>query len=107
MWPPGLPTRRRPALACVSYTFQDGNDNIYTCINGLNSGKYAYNNLQMFDNTWYHKFNGSWHMATEAWYMYQRDVPSVFGPVQAEKGTSGAFCAPGRGCAAWLRSGPW
>ncbi len=57
--------------------------------------RYAYNNLQMFDNTWYHKFNDSWHMATEAWFMYQRDVPSVSGPVAPEKGTNGAFCSAG------------
>ena len=50
---------------------------MYPCANGINNGTYAYNNLQMFDNTWYHKFNASWHMATEAWYMYQRGVPSV------------------------------
>jgi hypothetical protein len=86
----------RPSVtACVSRTFRDGNDNVYACANGINNGRYAYNNLQMFDNTWYHKFNGSWHMATEAWYMYQKDVPSVFGPVQPELGTHGAFCARG------------
>ena len=59
---------------------------MYPCVNGINGGRYAYNNLQMFDNTWYHKFNATWHMATEAWYMYQRDVPSVSGPVATGKG---------------------
>jgi len=87
---------RPSGTACVSHTFHNGNDNVYACANGINSGRYAYNNLQMFDNTWYHKFNGSWHMATEAWYMYQKDVPSVFGPVLPEKGTYGAFCAQGQ-----------
>jgi hypothetical protein len=81
--------------ACLSYTFRQGNDNVYPCVNGINNGVYAYNNLQMFDNTWYHKFNATWHMATEAWYMYQRDVPSVFGPIAPEKGTNGAYCAAG------------
>ncbi|MGP0072343.1 MAG: TonB-dependent receptor, partial [Bryobacteraceae bacterium] len=83
------------ATACISYTFHQGNDNLYPCVNGLNKGGYAYNNLQMFDNTWYHKFNASWHMASEAWYMYQRGVPSVLGPLQPEKGTYGAFCCAG------------
>ena len=87
---------RPSGTACVSYTFHDGNDNIYACANGINSGRYAYDNLQMFDNTWYHKFNGAWHMASEAWYMYQKDVPSVFGPVLPEKGTYGAICAAGQ-----------
>lgn len=83
------------ATACVSYTFNRDNDNLYPCVNGLNSGNYAYNNLQMFDNTWYHKFNASWHMATEAWYMYQRGVPSISGPLPPEKGANGAFCSSG------------
>jgi hypothetical protein len=83
------------ATACISYTFNQGNDNLYPCANGINAGKYGYNNLQMFDITWYHKFSKSWHMASEAWYMYQRDVPSVFGPLTPEKGTNGAFCSTG------------
>jgi hypothetical protein len=86
---------RPAATACVSYTFNQGNDNLYPCVNGINRGNYAYNNLQMFDTTWYHKFNASWHMASEVWYMYQRGVPSVFGPVQQEKGTNGAVCSAG------------
>jgi hypothetical protein len=87
----------KPAVtACVSYTFQHGNDNVYGCINGINRGKYAYNNLQMYDTTWYHKFGPTWHMATEAWFMYQRDVPNVAGPLPLELGSNGAFCAPGQ-----------
>jgi hypothetical protein len=93
---PWTPDAQPSATACISYTFNHGNDNVYPCVNGLNNGKYAYNNLQMFDNTWYHKFNASWHMATEAWYMYQRDVPSVSGPLLPEKGTNGAFCSAGQ-----------
>ena len=89
------PDARPSATACISYTFNQGNDNVYPCINGINNGRYAYNNLQMFDNTWYHKFSATWHMATEAWFMYERDVPSVSGPILPEKGTNGAFCAAG------------
>ena len=83
------------ATACISYTFNQGNDNVYPCVNGINNGRYAYNNLQMFDTTWYHKFSASWHIATEAWYMYQRGVPSVSGGVSPEKGTNGAYCSAG------------
>ena len=86
---------RPSADVCISYTFNQGNDNLYPCANGINRGRYGYNNLQMFDTTWYHKFTKSWHMASEAWYMYQRDVPSVFGPLVPEKGTNGAFCSAG------------
>src|ERR1700722_5350957 len=93
---PWTPDAQPSATACISYTFNQGNDNVYPCANGLNNGKYAYNNLQMFDTTWYHKFSTSWHMATEAWYMYQHGVPSVSGPLLPEKGTNGAFCSAGQ-----------
>ncbi|HEV3042015.1 MAG TPA: outer membrane beta-barrel protein [Candidatus Angelobacter sp.] len=91
----------KPSLTvCVSYTFHDGNDNLYPCVSGINSGKYAYNNVQFFVTTWNHKFNKSWHMATESWYMYQRDVPSVSpglaNPLPTETNANGAFCAPGQ-----------
>jgi hypothetical protein len=49
--------------------------------------------------TWYHKFNSKWHMATEAWYMCERDVPNVAGnvvdPITPEIGANGAFCKTG------------
>jgi hypothetical protein len=81
--------------ACVSYTTHSVNDNVYLCANGINDGKYAYNNLQQYDATWYHKFSKTVHMATESWYMYQRDVPSVFGPIQPQPNTNAAHCLPG------------
>jgi len=90
------PDARPSVTACVSYTFDTGKDNLYPCVNGLNGGEYAYNNLQMFDTTWYHEFNGAWHMASEAWYMYERDVPGVDGPIPLEKGANGAFCPAGQ-----------
>lgn len=83
------------ATACVSYTTRSVNDNLYLCANGINDGKYAYNNLQQYDGTWYHRFSKTWHTATEAYVMYQRDVPSVNGPIALEKGTNGATCAQG------------
>jgi len=82
--------------ACVSYTTQSANDNIYACANGINDGKYAFDNLQQYDATWYHKFSKTLHMASEAWYMYQLDVPAVGGPIAPQPGNSGAFCRPGQ-----------
>jgi hypothetical protein len=82
---PWTPHAKPSATACISYTFHQGNDNLYRCVNGLNDGRYAYNTLQMFDDTWYHKFSATWHMATEAWFMYQRGVPSVSGPLSPIK----------------------
>jgi Putative beta-barrel porin-2, OmpL-like. bbp2 len=87
------------AIFCLNYSTASNNDNFYGCANGINSGKYAYNNLQDYDFTWYHKFNSKWHMATETWYMYERDVPNVAGnvanPITPEIGANGAFCRAG------------
>ena len=82
--------------ACVSYTTKSVNDNFYLCANGINDGKYAYNNLQQYDGTWYHKFSKTVHMATESWYMYERDVPAVGGTIQPETGANAAYCLPGK-----------
>jgi hypothetical protein len=87
------------AIFCLNYSTKSNNDNFYGCANGINDGKYAYNNLQDYDFTWYHKFNSKWHMGTEAWYMYEREVPNVAGnvanPITPELGANGAFCKSG------------
>jgi hypothetical protein len=86
--------------ACVDYTWRKGSDMLYTCANSFNKGKYAYNNVQGYYETWYHKINATWHTDTEAWYMYERDVPNIGGnvanPVATEIGANGAFCAAGQ-----------
>jgi hypothetical protein len=87
------------AIFCLNYSTASNNDNFYGCANGINDGKYAYNNLQDYDFTWYHKFNSKWHTATEAWYMYEREVPNVAGnvsnPITPELGANGASCKAG------------
>src|SRR6266436_2267266 len=83
-------------MACVRWTSKDNNDSIYPCVNSINNGKYAYDNIQMFVNTWSHKFNDTWNMQTEFYYTYQRDVPSVFGPLPIEPNTNGAVCPLGQ-----------
>ena len=55
-------------------------DDIYFCANSINSGKYAYNNLNAYYFTWYHKINATWHTATESWYQYERDTPNLNNP---------------------------
>lgn len=81
---------------CLGYTWGEGGDNLYSCANSINDGRYAYNNLQAYYTTWYHKINSSWHAATEAWYMYERGVPSIFGAVPTETNANGAWCEPGQ-----------
>ena len=83
---------------CASYSWNQGADNFYPCLNALNSGKYAYNNLNSVYSTWYHKFRNhpSLHMATEAWYMWERQVPNVLNPDAAhliETNANGAVCS--------------
>ncbi len=88
----------KPTLnACAAYTWNGGNDNIYPCLNALNDGKYAYNNLNALYFTWYHKFrtHPSLHTSTEYWYMWERDVPNVLNPSAThllETGANGAYC---------------
>jgi Putative beta-barrel porin-2, OmpL-like. bbp2 len=92
-------TKPTPAV-CVSWTSDDGNDNIYPCINGINSQKYAYNNIQHLVATWYHKFSPRWHMASEAWYMWEKGVPTNRADTTATdiptliNNANGAHCAP-------------
>ena len=88
---------------CVDYTWHKGGDAAYTCVNSLNKGNYAYNNVQSFYETWYHKINSRWHTDTEAWYMYERNVPNISNnlapgqtPVATEVGANGAHCSYGQ-----------
>ncbi len=92
---PWTPDAKPAFTGCVSYTTASVNDNFYLCANGINDGEYAFNNLQMYDGTWYHKFGKTWHAATEAYSMYQRNVPSVNGSLPIENGTNGANCRIG------------
>ena len=81
--------------ACLNYTTSTVNDNFYVCANGINTAKYAYNNIQQYDATWYHKFSKSLHMATEGYFMYQRGVPAIGGPVAPIPNANPAACHPG------------
>jgi hypothetical protein len=63
---------------CVIFTWHNGGDALNTCDNTINDGKYAYNNLTAFYETWYHKINEHWHTDTEGWYQYMRDTPNMY-----------------------------
>jgi hypothetical protein len=81
----------------VQYTWNDGDDAIYPVLNALNDGKYAYNNLNAFYVTWYHRFRAhpSWHTATETWYMWEKEVPNVNNPAAKpllQPNANGASC---------------
>ena len=84
------------ATACLDYTTGTTNDNVYVCANGINSAKFAYDNVQQYDATWYHRFSKTWHVASEAWFMYERDVPNISPQIQhplfVQSGVNGAVC---------------
>jgi hypothetical protein len=63
---------------CVVFTWHNGGDALNTCDNTINDGKYAYNNLTAFYETWYHKISEHWHTDTEGWYQYMRDTPNMY-----------------------------
>ena len=63
---------------CIVYTWSNGGNALNTCDNTINNGKYGYNNLTAFYETWYHKFNDHWHTDTEAWYQYMRETPNMY-----------------------------
>lgn len=65
---------------CLQCTWRESKDDLYFCDNSLNSGKYAYNNLNAFYLTWYHVINKTWHSSTETWYQYEKDTPNVNNP---------------------------
>ena len=63
---------------CIVYTWSNGGDALDTCDNTINDGKYAYNNLTAFYETWYHRISPHWHTDTEAWYQYMKDTPNMW-----------------------------
>lgn len=63
---------------CVVYTWSNGGDALNTCDNTINDGKYAYNNLTAFYETWYHKINARWHTDTEGWYQFMKATPNMY-----------------------------
>ena len=63
---------------CIQYTWSNGGDDLYTCANTLNDGKYAYNNLSAYYETWYHRINDHWHTDTEFWYQYMSKTPNMY-----------------------------
>src|SRR5579862_590590 len=90
------PDSRATFNTCIGYSWREGSDNLYTCANSINDGKYAYNNLAAYYLTWYHKINSSWHVATESWYQYESKTPNVLNPAAAsllEPNANGAVCA--------------
>jgi hypothetical protein len=74
----------KPSLvACLRYTWNNGDDNIYPCMDGINNGVWGYNNLQWFGFTYYHKFNDKWHVSFEFYDLHQNNVANANNPIAA------------------------
>jgi hypothetical protein len=84
------PGNRPSFAACIRYTWNDGDDTIYPCMDGINSGTWGYNNLQWYGFTYYHKFNDKWHLSFEAYDIHQNNVLNATNPA-----AQAAFAAGG------------
>ncbi len=82
-------------LACIQWISASNTDSIYGCANSINGAAYRYNNVNQLVATWTHKFTPTLNMATEAWYMWEKDVPACSGMTNTPGGISLPFgCAP-------------
>ena len=67
-----------PSFAgCIRYQSDSARDDLYVCINGINSGTWGYNNLQWKGFTYYHKFTDKFHVAVEVYNVHESNVPNV------------------------------
>jgi hypothetical protein len=68
---------------CIRYESNSARDDLYICIDGINSGQYGYNNLQWKGFTYYHKFTDTFHVSFEAYNVHETGVPNVNNPIVA------------------------
>jgi hypothetical protein len=86
------------AHAMVKWLSSDNKDAIWLGANSVGSGKYknGHDNLQHMVGVWSHRFNETFHMMTEAYYIYQFDAAKggtcIFGPTRPF--ASGGGCGP-------------
>lgn len=86
---PKDPGNQPSLVACLRWESDSGNDTVYPCIDGINNGKWGYNNLQWHGLTYYHRFNEHWHLDTEAYYMTEKGVPNLRNPTAVNIFNSG------------------
>jgi hypothetical protein len=74
---PWEPDARPSTVACLQYNSDSSWDNVYVCDNDSNDAKFGFNNVNLYEFVWYHKITDRLWAATEDYYEYQRDVPTV------------------------------
>jgi hypothetical protein len=93
---PKDPGARLPTFtACARFDWNDGKDNFYLCMNGINSGAWGYNNLQWYRFTYYHEWNDHWHIAMEFYNEHENGVPNINNPNVAFTTPFSHFNQPG------------
>lgn len=75
------PGARPSAVACVRYTWNQGKNTLYPCMNGINNGVWGFDNLQWFGFTFYHIFNDDWHLSSEFYSIHQNQVANINNPI--------------------------
>jgi hypothetical protein len=85
---PGSTFRKDPGaqpsfVGCVRYQSSSARDDLYVCVDGINSGAWGYNNLQWYGFTYYHKFTDRFHVAFEAYNLHESNVPNLNNPTAA------------------------
>jgi maltoporin len=75
------PTQKdaRPTFTgCIQHITDDSKDTIYLCDNGTNDAGYGFNNVNLYQFMWYHKFTDRLWVASEDYYEYMVNVPTAF-----------------------------
>ena len=71
-----------PSIAAgIRWQSDNGYDNVYAVVDGINGGTWGYNNLQWKGITWYHKFDEHWHFSWEAYNLSQSRVVNATNPL--------------------------
>jgi Putative beta-barrel porin-2, OmpL-like. bbp2 len=63
--------------ACLQWSSDSSWDTAYLCANGTNNANYGFNNVNLYQFMWYHKISDRLWVATEDYYEYQNNVPTV------------------------------
>jgi hypothetical protein len=96
---PWDPDARLSPTACIQWISASNKDSIYGCGNTINGAQFVPStgggNVNQLVGTWTHSFSQTINMATEAWYMWQKNVPACSGQTNTPGGISLPFgCAP-------------
>jgi hypothetical protein len=86
---PKDPGAKPSYTACVRFTWNEGNDNIYPCADAINGGQWGYNNIQWYGTTYYHKFNDQWHLSYEFYDIHENGIPNLNNPTAVSIFNSG------------------